>query len=213
MLKLKLQYFGHLMQRVDSLEDSDAGRDWGQEEKGTTEDEMAGWYHRLDGYEFEWTPGVSDGQGVLACCNSWGHRESDRSERLNWTDWTVKLRDRIRVRQQGTRPSPRRVTTLYHHLVIGRHGDFLSSGLEEKKERRWSGPPKLYIHSGENTSSSLPSGTSPTDRAGHNGWFSQSLWRTMGVTPECIMKRARAELLQEARLGIPWLGELVLVWT
>ena len=53
MLKLKLQYFGHLMQRVDSLKDSDAGRDWGQEEKGTTEDEMAGWHHRLDGREFE----------------------------------------------------------------------------------------------------------------------------------------------------------------
>ena len=52
MLKLKLQYFGHLMRRVDSLEDSDAGRDWGQEEKGTTEDEMAGWHHRLHGREF-----------------------------------------------------------------------------------------------------------------------------------------------------------------
>ena len=50
MLKLKLQYFGHLMQRVDSLEKTDAGRDWGQEEKGTTEDEMAGWHHRLDGH-------------------------------------------------------------------------------------------------------------------------------------------------------------------
>ena len=53
MLKLKLQYFGHLMQRVDSLEKTDTGRDWGQEEKGTTEDEMAGWHHRLDGHEFE----------------------------------------------------------------------------------------------------------------------------------------------------------------
>ena len=52
MLKLKLQYSGHLMWRVDSLEDSDAGKDWGQEEKGTTEDEMAGWHHRLDGQEF-----------------------------------------------------------------------------------------------------------------------------------------------------------------
>ena len=52
MLKPKLQYFGHLMRRVDSLEDSDAGRDWGQEEKGTTEDEMAGWHQRLDGHEF-----------------------------------------------------------------------------------------------------------------------------------------------------------------
>ena len=53
MLKLKLQYFGHFMRRVDSLEKTDAGRDWGQEEKGTTEDEMAGWHHRLDGHEFE----------------------------------------------------------------------------------------------------------------------------------------------------------------
>ena len=53
MLKLKLQYFGHLIRRVDSLEKTDAGRDWGQEEKGTTEDEMAGWYHRLHGHEFE----------------------------------------------------------------------------------------------------------------------------------------------------------------
>ena len=53
MLKLKLQYFGHLMRRTDSLEKTDAGRDWGQEEKGTTEDEMAGWHHGLDGCESE----------------------------------------------------------------------------------------------------------------------------------------------------------------
>ena len=83
MLKLTLQYFGHLMWRVDSLEDSDAGRDWGQEEKGTTEDKMAGWYHWLDGCESEWTPGDGDGQGGLACCNSWGHKESDMTEWLN----------------------------------------------------------------------------------------------------------------------------------
>ena len=66
--------------------DSDAGRDWGQEEKGTTEDEMAGWHHWLDRREFEWTPGVGDGQGGLACCDSWGHKESDTTERLNWTE-------------------------------------------------------------------------------------------------------------------------------
>ena len=64
--------------------DSDAGRDWGQEEKGMTEDEMAGWHHQLDGHEFEWTPGVGDGQGGLAGCDSWGHKESDTTERLNW---------------------------------------------------------------------------------------------------------------------------------
>ena len=56
---------------------SDAGRDWGQEEKGMTEDEMAGWHHRLNGRESKWTPGVGDGQGGLACCDSWGLRESD----------------------------------------------------------------------------------------------------------------------------------------
>ena len=66
--------------------DPDAGRGWGQEEKGMTEDEMAGWHHQLDGHEFEWTPGDGDGQGGLACCDSWGHKESDTTERLNWTE-------------------------------------------------------------------------------------------------------------------------------
>ena len=66
--------------------DPDPGRDWGQEEKGMTEDEMAGWHHPLDGREFEWTPWVGDGQGGLVCCDSWGRKESDTTERLNWTD-------------------------------------------------------------------------------------------------------------------------------
>ena len=83
MLKLKFQYFGHLMRRVGSLEKTDAGRDWGQEEKEMTEDEMAGWHHRLDGCESECTPGVGDGQGGLACCDSWDRKELDTTERLN----------------------------------------------------------------------------------------------------------------------------------
>ena len=83
-LKLKLQYFGHLMQRADSFEDCDAEKDWGQKEKGTTEDEMVGWHHRLNGHGFGWTTGVGDGQGGLACCDSWGRTESDMTERLNW---------------------------------------------------------------------------------------------------------------------------------
>ena len=66
--------------------DSDAGRDWGKEEKGMTEDEMAGWHHWLDGHESEWTPGVGDGQGGLACCGSWGRKESDTTEWLIWSD-------------------------------------------------------------------------------------------------------------------------------
>ena len=69
--------------------DSDAGRDWGQEEKGMTEDEMAGWHHWLDGRESEWTPGDGDGQGGLACCDSWGRKELDMTERLNWTELKI----------------------------------------------------------------------------------------------------------------------------
>ena len=84
MLRLKLQYFGHFMRRVDSLEKTlMLGGIGGQEEKGTTEDEMARWHHRHDGHGFEWTPGVGDGQGGLVCCNSWGHKESNKTERLN----------------------------------------------------------------------------------------------------------------------------------
>jgi len=60
--------------------------DWGQEEKGMTEDEMAGWHHWLDGHESEWTQGVGDGQGGLACCESWGRKESNTTEWLNWTE-------------------------------------------------------------------------------------------------------------------------------
>ena len=69
--------------------DFDAGRDWGQEEKGMTEDEIAGWHHWLDGHESEWTPGVGDGQGGLVCWDSWGHKESDTTEWLNWTELNI----------------------------------------------------------------------------------------------------------------------------
>ena len=63
--------------------DSDAGRDWGQEEKRTTEDEMVGWHHQLNGHGFGWTPAAGDGQGGLTCCDSWARIESDMTERLN----------------------------------------------------------------------------------------------------------------------------------
>ena len=61
------------------------GKDWRQEEKGMTQDEMVGWHHWLNGHEFGWTPGVDDGQRGLACCHSWGHKELDTTEQLNWT--------------------------------------------------------------------------------------------------------------------------------
>ena len=66
--------------------DPDAGRDWGQEEKGTTEDKMVGWHHWLNGQGFGWTLGVGDGQGGLACCGTVGYKESDMTEWLNWTE-------------------------------------------------------------------------------------------------------------------------------
>ena len=66
--------------------DPDAGKDWGQEEKGTTEDEMVGWHHQLNGHGFGCTLGVGDGQGGLACCGSWGRKELDTTEWLNWTE-------------------------------------------------------------------------------------------------------------------------------
>ena len=92
MLKLKLQYWLWPPQAKSWLvgKDPDAGRDWGQEKKGTTEDEMAGWHHWLDGHEFEKTLGVCDRQGGLVCCDSWGLKESDTTKWLNWTEmnWT-----------------------------------------------------------------------------------------------------------------------------
>ena len=86
MLKLKLQYSGHLIWRADTLEktqhigkDPDAGKDWGQEEKGVTEDEMVGWHHQINGHEFEQTLGDREGQTSLVCCGSWSCKELDTS--------------------------------------------------------------------------------------------------------------------------------------
>ena len=84
MLKLKLQFFGHLLQRTDSWKDSDTGKDWRWEKRGT-EDEMVGWHQWHHGHEFEYAPGVGDGPGSLAFCSSWSHKESDTTEWLNWS--------------------------------------------------------------------------------------------------------------------------------
>ena len=80
---LKDQYFGHLIWRTDSLEKM---KDWRQEEKGMTEDEIVGWHYWLNGYDFEQVLGVDDGQGSLACCSPWGCKEPDMTEWLNWTE-------------------------------------------------------------------------------------------------------------------------------
>ena len=89
-LKLTLQYLGHLMGKSWLIwKDPDAGKDWGQEEKRMTENEMVGWHHWLNGHGIGWTPGVGDGLGGLACCGSWGRKESDTTERLNWTELNI----------------------------------------------------------------------------------------------------------------------------
>ena len=94
MLKLKANTLDTSCKKLTIWKDSDARRDWGQEEKETTKDEMAGWHHRFNGCEFEWIPGDGDGQGSLACCDSWGHKESDTTDQLNRTElnwWEVSL--------------------------------------------------------------------------------------------------------------------------
>ena len=89
MLKLKLQSFATSCEELTHWKRLWCWEGLGQEQKGTTEDEMAGWHHRLGGREFEWTLGVGNGQGGLACCDSWGRKESDTTEWLNWTELNV----------------------------------------------------------------------------------------------------------------------------
>ena len=83
MLKLKLQYFGHLMQRADSLEKTLMPGKTEDRRRRKRQRMMVGWHHRLHGHGFGWTPGVDDGQGGLVCCGSWGCKESDMTEQLN----------------------------------------------------------------------------------------------------------------------------------
>ena len=113
MLKLKLQYFGHLDAKSWLIwKDPDAGKDWRQEKKGTTEDEMVGWHHWLNGHEFEQAPGVGDGQGSLACCNPRGHRVGhDWVTKWNWqVALVVKILpdNRRCIRDVGSVPGSRR---------------------------------------------------------------------------------------------------------
>ena len=104
--------------------DSDAERDWGQEEKGTTEDEMAGWHHGLDGHESEWTPGVGDWQGGLACCYSWGHKELDTTQWLNWTElkyWKPNSSLHQKNKQANKNKTKNQNKMLVHSGIISLH--------------------------------------------------------------------------------------------
>ena len=93
--------------------DSDAGRDWGQEEKGTTQDEMVGWHHWLNGYEFGWTPGVGDGQGGLVCCGSWGP-----TSRIRLSHWTELMSSWVKEIRIHTKHTDRRVNVKTNLLKI-----------------------------------------------------------------------------------------------
>ena len=100
--------------------DSDAGRDWGQEEKGTPEDEMAGWHHWLDAHEFGWTPGVGDGQGGLACCDSWGRKSRTRLRdwtELNRRQGTTDSRDSAPICPLGLHRAGETAPFTYHRLL------------------------------------------------------------------------------------------------
>ena len=109
-LKLKLQYFGHLMRRWLIGKDPGAGRVWGQEEKGTTEDKMVGWHRQLNGHESEWILGDSEGQGSLECCSPWGHKESDTAEQLNKNKWRTEIPKLLNFFQE--------ITKLFSKVVV-----------------------------------------------------------------------------------------------
>ena len=102
--------------------DSDAGSDRGQEEKGTTQDEMAGWHHQLNGCEFEWTLGVGDGLGRLSCCDSWGRKESDMTERLNWTELNCFMTNRtLQTCWKSVMPLPNHSLIVFWEGKLGGH--------------------------------------------------------------------------------------------
>ena len=117
--------------------DIDAGKDWRQEEKGTTEDEMVGWNHRLDGHEFEKAPGIGDRQGSLVCCSPWGHKMLDMTEGLNWAEKTC---------------TQKIIRHWWNKLkTIQTNGKFyLSYWLEELILLKWLYHPKQFINSTQN---------------------------------------------------------------
>ena len=108
--------------------DPDARKDWRQEEKGTKEDEMVGWHYRLDGHEFEQALGVGDGQGSLACCSPWGHKESDMTEQLNWTklvQWQLTGKDPNAGKDlwQEEKGATENETAGWHHRLNGHESE------------------------------------------------------------------------------------------
>ena len=109
--------------------DPDAGKDWGQEEKGTIEDEMAGWHHRLNGHEFGWALGVGDGQGSLLCYDSWGRKELGTADWLNWTDSVFR-----QISSGDAHPAPSCYTWEYWRLVVlkATHGKWQKQSLTLK---------------------------------------------------------------------------------
>ena len=160
--------------------DFDAGRDWRQEEKGMTEDEMAGWHHWLDGCESEWTPGDGDGQGGLACCNSWGCKESDTTERLNWTElrWKVPCWHSVSLFSK--------LLNVYHSsiysiintekLLCARYCSRFWKYKPWIKETRAPTPEDCNVVSGSVLNTQTPDGKSVGFWKGISLWFQQTSW-------------------------------------
>ena len=116
--------------------DPDAGKNWRQEEKGMTEDEMVGWHHRLNRHEFEWTPVVGNGQGSLMCCNPWGLKESDTTEQLNWTEHILKKRGWVSEEEAGPRGRGKEKKQRIEHICRRFHTTFNADLLQMKSKNR-----------------------------------------------------------------------------
>ena len=110
--------------------DSDASRDWGKEEKGTIEDEMAGWHHGLDGCESEWTPEDGDGQGGLASCDSWGRKELDTTERLNWTELNYRYVSHLTIKNSAALFNPWNIVYI-NNFIKKKLGSVLDTNLAQ----------------------------------------------------------------------------------
>ena len=126
--------------------DPDAGKDWGQEEKGTTEDEMAGWHHRFNGHGFGWTPGFGDGQGGLACCGSWGHKETEL------TDWLMVVISDFKILFltlccTALNWRPQQVSIMIRYCLLTTEQQFLPRFLNQKKHSLDSIKLSYWIHS------------------------------------------------------------------
>ena len=121
MLKLKLQLWPLDAKSWLIWKGPDAGKEWGEEEKGLREGTMVRWHHRYNGHGFRWTPGFGDGQGGLACCGSWGRKYSDTTEWLNWTElyYVIIFKPNIQNKHSPTPPQVPQTISVFIETYVG----------------------------------------------------------------------------------------------